>query len=839
MRKLDEITDRNQVLLLILVVTSLVLFATVLALGISYHAALEGQRERLLESVQSEARLIEAMYRHEHHFANQLDSSHGDAAAATLNQLTEAHSHFAGFGDTGEYTLARAEQGQIVFLLSHRHFDLTQLLPIPLNGVLAEPMRRALAGQSGVLIGLDYRGEQVLAAHEPITGLAWGLVAKIDLAEIRAPFWRTGAIAGGISILLALAAGLAVGRTGNRLVRRIRENEGLYRSLVENIDLGITLIDADYQIRMINAAQGRMLRRPVDSFIGKHCFAEFEKRSTVCAHCPGTRAMRSGRPEEVETRGVLEDGSQIEVRIRAFPLQDDAGATTGFIEVIEDITERKRFEAHLAETRRQLQALMDNLPGLAYRCRNDADWTMELVSQGCLELTGYPSEALIFNRDRSYASLIHPDDRELVWLQVQEAIVAREPFSLEYRVVTADGEVRNVWEKGSAIFSADGDLQALEGFIMDVSSRKAAEDALRASEERLRRAVLDAPFPIMLHAEDGEVLLLSKAWCDISGYSLQEIPTISDWTECAYGERNPLVREFIEQLYGIRERIHDGEFEVMTKSGLTRTWDFSSAPLGRTADGRRTVISMASDVTERKEAEQALEKTVADLQRSNRELEQFAYVASHDLQEPLRMVGSYVQLLARRYRGRLDADADEFIDFAVEGATRMQRLINDLLAFGRVGRQNEPLAAVDCGRVLTTVQKNLERSIIESGATLEVAPLPQVLGVASQLTQVFQNLIANAIKFHGQKPPRIEIGATSKGDDYVFSVRDHGIGIEPQYFDKIFIIFQRLHGKKDYPGTGIGLAVTKKIIEHHGGRIWIESSPGAGTTFFFTLRGAK
>ena len=709
--KRDEITDRKQVLLLILVVTSLVLFATVLALTISYRAALKGQRERLVESVQSEARLIEAMYRHEHHYSNQVDPGHGDAAEATLRQLTEVHAHFAGFGETGEYTLARGEQGQIVFLLSHRHFDLTQPLPISLDDVLAEPMRRALAGQSGVMIGLDYRGEQVLAAHEPITGLAWGLVAKIDLAEIRAPFWRTGAIAGGVSIGLALAAGLAVGRTGNRLVRRIREQERLYRSLVENIDLGITLIDAGYRVRMTNAAQGRILQRPVNSFIGKHCFAEFEKRSAVCAHCPGTRAMRSGRPEEVETRGVLDDGSLVQVRIRAFPLQDEAGQPAGFIEVIEDITERKRFEAHLAETQRRLQALMDNLPGLAYRCRNDADWTMELVSQGCQALTGYPAEALIGNQSRSYASLIHPDDRELVRLQVEEAIGQREPFSLEYRIVTADGRVRDVWEKGSGVFDPAGELLALEGFIMDVSERKAGQ--------------------------------------------------------------------------------------------------------------------------------QELEKTIADLQRSNRELEQFAYVASHDLQEPLRMVGSYVQLLAKRYEGQLDADADEFIGYAVEGATRMQRLINDLLAFSRLGRQDEPLAPVDCGQLLATVQKNLERPIRESGAVLEIAPLPQVLGVASRLTQVFQNLVANAIKFHGQKPPRIEIAATPKGDEYIFSVRDHGIGIEPQYFDKIFIIFQRLHGKKDYPGTGIGLAVTKKIIEHHGGRIWIESSPGAGTTFFFTLRGAK
>jgi len=243
-----------------------------------------------------------------------------------------------------------------------------------------------------------------------------------------------------------------------------------------------------------------------------------------------------------------------------------------------------------------------------------------------------------------------------------------------------------------------------------------------------------------------------------------------------------------------------------------------------------------SDATESWAAEQALKARTEELARSNRELEQFAYVASHDLQEPLRMVASYTQLLARRYKGKLDADADEFIGFAVDGATRMQALINDLLKLSRVGTRGKPLAATDCGKVVAAALANLDVAIRETGAVVERDAMPAVLGDETQLIQLFQNLIGNALKFiRPDTPPRIRIGARRIGRAWECSVGDNGIGIAPEYFDRIFIIFQRLHSKAEYPGTGIGLSLCKKIVERHGGRIWVESRPGEGTTFFFTL----
>lgn len=236
------------------------------------------------------------------------------------------------------------------------------------------------------------------------------------------------------------------------------------------------------------------------------------------------------------------------------------------------------------------------------------------------------------------------------------------------------------------------------------------------------------------------------------------------------------------------------------------------------------------------EARQKLEESVAELGRSNADLQQFAYVASHDLQEPLRMVSSYTQLIARRYKGKLDADADEFIAFAVDGANRMQRLILDLLAYSRVntaGRQFEPTAMET---VLKAALNNLTNAVKESQAIITHDPLPAVMGDDKQLAQLFQNLLSNAVKFGGAQPPRIHISAKQTDGEWLCSVRDHGIGLDPQYADRIFVIFQRLHTREEYPGTGIGLAICKKIVERHGGRMWVESELGKGATFYFTLR---
>jgi PAS domain S-box-containing protein len=260
--------------------------------------------------------------------------------------------------------------------------------------------------------------------------------------------------------------------------------------------------------------------------------------------------------------------------------------------------------------------------------------------------------------------------------------------------------------------------------------------------------------------------------------------------------------------------------------------------LERTGELQQSNRQLASEVAERQRAEAVLAQRSQELARSNAELEQLASVASHDLQEPLRMVASYMQLLEQQYTDRLDANAHEFIGFAVDGAKRMQALIEDLLAYSRVGSQAKPLQPTDCAAVVQTVLRSLRMAIEESGAEIQCGALPVVMGDAAQLTQLFQNLIANAIKFRGNQSPQIQLHAEpedAEGAFWRFAVQDNGIGIAPEYFDRIFVMFQRLHNRSAHPGTGIGLAICKKIVERHGGRIWVEPAPQQGAVFQFTL----
>lgn len=270
------------------------------------------------------------------------------------------------------------------------------------------------------------------------------------------------------------------------------------------------------------------------------------------------------------------------------------------------------------------------------------------------------------------------------------------------------------------------------------------------------------------------------------------------------------------------------------KNGSTLPVEISLS--GTEVEGQRCVIAIVRDVSDRRRLEGDLQRLVAELKRSNEELEQFAYIASHDLQEPLRVVSGYTQLIKRRYAGQLDAEAEEYIDFTVEGVKRMQALINDLLAYARLTTRGREFKSTDLAKLTKQVLLYLAPVIDEASATIEVGSLPTVMGDASQLTQVIQNLLSNALKFRStERPVTIKILAERKSEDWVISVEDNGIGIAPEYKDRIFVAFQRLHTRDHYPGNGIGLAICKKVIERHHGRIWVEPAPRHGTVFYFTL----
>jgi PAS domain S-box-containing protein len=381
----------------------------------------------------------------------------------------------------------------------------------------------------------------------------------------------------------------------------------------------------------------------------------------------------------------------------------------------------------------------------------------------------------------------------------------------------------------------------------DLSERRSIAAALQESDRRFRGVMESAPDAMLISNTEGIISLSNMQASRLFGYSPQELagrPLSSLLTDRASvsttddvegeGDAARLSRE--RALIDLRAR--SAQLDGVRRGGERFPVDFSQSPLDTGQE--HLLITAVRDRTDQQRAEDALGKFSLDLARSNAELERFAYVASHDLQEPLRMVSSYTQLLSRRYKGKLDANADEFIGYAVDGANRMQKLISDLLTLSRVGTQAKPSEPVDTGAVLQRVLRDMQPTI-EAAAAEIIFPdnMPTVHADGSQIGQLFQNIIGNGVKFRGDAPPRVEIVVTPEGEDYWrFAFKDNGIGIEPQYFERIFVIFQRLHGKERYAGTGIGLAISKKIVERHGGKLWVESQPGAGTTFLFTLPSA-
>jgi PAS domain S-box-containing protein len=365
----------------------------------------------------------------------------------------------------------------------------------------------------------------------------------------------------------------------------------------------------------------------------------------------------------------------------------------------------------------------------------------------------------------------------------------------------------------------------------DLAQLEERSRELAESEERFR-GLFDSAFGGMAIHEGGRLVDANTGFAELFGYSVEEMKGM--------GLRE-LVSEESRDQAGLN--LQKGQpFEAVGLRGDGRAFPVEMVAGAQTKQGHSVQVVAARDISQRKEAEKALalqaqrlEHYAAELERSNEELEQFAYVASHDLQEPLRMVTSYLALIERRYKGQLDPDADEFIGFAVDGAARMHELIRGLLEYSRISTQGEPFEPTDSQAVLEVVLDNLQVAIRESGARVTHDLLPTIEADPTQFARLLQNLVSNAIKFRTARAPEIHVGAERQGQEWVFSVRDNGIGIAAEYYERIFVIFQRLHARDEYPGTGIGLSICRRIVERHGGRMWVESEAGSGSTFLFAI----
>jgi len=478
------------------------------------------------------------------------------------------------------------------------------------------------------------------------------------------------------------------------------------------------------------------------------------------------------------------------------------------------------------------------------------DETGRLVrfNHGCQATTGYTFEEL---RGRTiWEVLFLPGDTEWVRSRFEALLQGGANSHYECAWRAKDGSLRWIIWSYAALRDEQNQAQFVVQTGIDITDRKILEQELREARDELEIRVQERT--ASLQESEERYRTLSEAAPDMIFTVDPEyrVRYANSHAALQFGlEPQRLAGQFLDQFFSsdvadrLRQAIHrvftsgekvfsENRVQFQGEDLWLSTW---LVPLRDPTGTVHTVMGVSRDITLRKMTEQQLQSTVLQLGKSNQELEQFAYVASHDLQEPLRMVTSYLQLIERRYRDRLDEDADVYINYAVDGANRMKTLINDLLAYSRVGTRGKEFAPADLSKILNGVLGEYGLMIEETGARITSDPLPVLVVDESQIAQLFRNLLGNAFKFHGDQPPRIHIGAADQGGTWLFSVRDEGIGMDPKYFDRIFVIFQRLHTHEEYPGTGIGLAICKKIVERHKGKIWVESQPGQGATFFFTL----
>ncbi len=434
--------------------------------------------------------------------------------------------------------------------------------------------------------------------------------------------------------------------------------------------------------------------------------------------------------------------------------------------------------------------------------------------------------------------MIHPDDRARVRDALSALMKDKGAFEVEHRIVAGSGEVKWVTARAQLTSSALGEAQEILGTVQDITEKKLAETAIREHQALLLEVQSVANLGYYDYDMRADRWRSSPILDEIFGIGPDYPRSGQGWLDLVV----PAMRaEMAAYLGEIQAGAHDFDrsYAIVRRSDGAQRWVAGLGKIEHGGDGRPIrMVGTIKDITDQRRAEQELRDKAEELERSNTELEQFAYVASHDLREPLRMVSSYVDLLARRYNDKLDDDAREFIAFAKDGASRMDRLILDLLEYSRIGRITRPMLPVALGPVVERALRALSLKIEESGTEIATPPevLPTVLGDGEELMRLFQNLIGNAIKYRDpERKPVIAIEAENTGKEWIITVADNGIGIDPKYYERVFLIFQRLHRRGEFEGTGIGLAVCKKIVEHHGGRIWVDSTPGEGSRFSVTL----
>src|SRR5580700_3898590 len=634
-----------------------------------------------------------------------------------------------------------------------------------------------------------------------------------------------------LGLLIAAASGWSVQSDSIQrglAQEALRNQEEKYRMLLDGVqDYAIFTLDPHGMVASWNAGAERIKGYKADEIIGQN-FSRFYLQSDIDQGKPKEELLiaAAGGRSETEHWRVRKDGSRFWANVVITAARNSSGTLLGFSEISRDISERKETEA-------KYRGLLEAAPDAMVVVNQDGE--IVLLNVQAEKQFAYHRDELVGQKVKN----IIPEgvaERLLAdgLRSVEDALAQQIGTGIELQGRRKDGGEFPIEIMLSPLESAEGIL--VTAAIRDITVRKAAEKHLAQMEGRYRGLLEAAPDAMVVVNRDGEIVLLNVQAEKQFGYRRDEL--------VGQKVKNIIPEGFAERLIAdgtrtaaeaVAQQIGTGiELKGRRKHGSEFPIEIMLSPL-ESSEGI-LVTAAIRDITERKKAEQHLVKTVLELKRSNDELQQFAYVASHDLQEPLRMVASYTQLLAKRYKGRLDSDAYEFFAFAIDGCNRMQGLIQDLLAYSRAGTNEKAVRKISAADALDESLTNLRAMIEQSGAVVTHDSLPAIRADDTQLTQVFQNLVGNAIKYRSAEVPHVHVSAAKTGgNEWIFSVRDNGLGIDPRYFEKIFILFQRLHGREEFEGTGIGLAICKKIVERLGGRIWVESQPEEGSTFYFAL----
>jgi len=755
----------------------------------------------------------------------QLDSL---GLSRALSQLIESEQRFRDLFEQGPVAYHELDQEGNVRWVNQAECE---LLGVEAGAILGKPIfefvSRGAPSESREAFQRKLSGQQALDPFPRDHIRSDGRHLTLEIHEVLIRDAR-GVVTGIRSVMLDVTR-------RKEIEEALRQGEDLLRSVCASSLDALVMIDGQGRALLWNPAAERMfgytsaemLGQPIHDLLAPAALRQRFQESYPAFQKTGQGAA-IGTMRELSAR--RKDGSEFPIDLSLAAVQK--GEEWHAVGVIRDMTGRKRAEEALRESRESFRRVVENAPEAIFVGTRGC---FRYLNPAAIKLFGAAADSELLGKP--VLETVHPDSRPAMIeaiRQVEEMGVDMPLFTRKY--LELDGTAIDV--EGYAVpFLYEGEKGGLV-FARDITARKRAEEDLRANEDLLSQSQSIGhlgSFDWRLEG-DSDVMVWTPETYRLFGVSPETFVLTSEtFPTLIHPDDQASMQTWMREcLAGLGPP--DLEFRVKLPDGGIRYIMGRGHLLPQEAGSKSIhVVGAALDITERRLAEEALLRRTEELKRSNTELEQFAYVASHDLQEPLRMVSSYMQLLSRRYKGKLDSNADEFIAFAVDGAKRMQQLINDMLEFSRVATRGHEFKPVEADTALKQALWNLKAAIEESHANVTFDPLPVVNADSGQLTQLFQNLIGNALKFRRQEPPRVHVSAERRAKEWVFSVRDNGIGIEPQHLERIFVIFQRLHAASEFPGTGLGLAICKKIAERHGGRLWVTSEPGAGSVFYFSI----